>query len=133
MKAEALNQLGQGKEALDLVKVVRDRANALPATDRNITDFTDKEGIAGYILEERAREFAYEGKRWFDLLRNAKRNNYAGMGLLLDVVAISAAPESQQSASTKLRDQNSHYLPIFFTELEANKNLVQNPFYIKTK
>lgn len=133
MKAEALNQIGQGEEALKLVKIIRDRANALPATEKVFTDFTDREGIALYILDERAREFAYEGKRWFDLLRNAKRNDYSQLGLLFDVVVVSASPENQQSAVAKLQDKDSHYLPVFFTELETNKKLVQNPFYVKTK
>ena len=129
MKAEALNQVNKGKDALDLVIEIRERGNALKATEQVFTDFTDKEGIARYILDERAREFAFEGKRWFDLLRNAKRNNYEMLSLILDVVVTTASPEHQQSALTKLRDVNSHYLPINLNELQTNKQLLQNPFY----
>ncbi|WP_187263094.1 RagB/SusD family nutrient uptake outer membrane protein [Pontibacter beigongshangensis] len=128
MKAEALNQLGQGQAALDIVQVIRERANALPETEE-LLEPDDKLGIANYILAERAREFAFEGKRWYDLLRNARRNNYENLGLLLDIVPTTASLETQQSAIVKYRDYNSHYFPVYFYELETNKSLVQNPFY----
>jgi hypothetical protein len=128
MKAEALNQLGRGDEALGLVRVIRNRARALIATEQN-PDPSDKRTIADYILEERAREFAYEGKRWYDLLRNAKRNNYERLDILLDVVANTVTPDRQQSAIAKYKDKNSHYFPIYFYELTTDKQLVQNPFY----
>jgi hypothetical protein len=128
MKAEALNQLGNGQTALELVYFVRARARALVATDRSPSP-SDQTEVANFILEERAREFAYEGKRWFDLLRNARRNNYQRLDLLLGVVASTVPPDRQQSAITKFRDKNSHYLPIFFYELQTDHLLVQNPFY----
>ncbi len=128
MKAEALNQKNQGQQALDLVKMIRDRANALPATERVLAP-DNKSGIADYILEERARELAFEGKRWYDLLRNAKRDNYEKLDLLLDIVAGTVSPEFQSAAITKYRDFNSHYFPYYYKEIEANKALVQNPFY----
>jgi len=128
MKAEALNQLGQGQAALDIIDTVRERANALPATARTPNP-TDKNEITNYLLEERAREFAFEGKRWYDLLRNARRDNYDRIDLLLDIVSTTASPENQQSAITKYRDIRSHYFPIYDYELQTNKKLIQNPFY----
>jgi hypothetical protein len=128
MKAEALNQLGDGTQALDLIEEVRVRAEAIPSTARNIPD-NDKAGITDFILEERAREFAFEGKRWFDVLRNSKRNNYERLDILLNMAAYSAPSDLQQSILAKLRDTDSHYLPIYFYELYANKALEQNPFY----
>ncbi|WP_205499777.1 RagB/SusD family nutrient uptake outer membrane protein [Rufibacter psychrotolerans] len=128
MKAEALNQVGRGQEALNIIQTIRERGNALPATEKVLAP-DDKDGITDYILDERAREFAFEGKRWYDLLRNAKRNNYERIDLLLGIVSTTASPENQQSAITKYRDHNSHYFPIFHREIETNKNLVQNPFY----
>ncbi len=128
MKAEAQNQLGNGQEAIDAVNFIRARARALVATAANPAP-TDKVAIADYILRERAREFAFEGKRWFDLLRNARRNNYQRLDILLDVVAGTVPPNRQQSAIAKFKDKNCHYLPIFSYELTTNKSLVQNPFY----
>ena len=128
MKAEAQNQLGNGQEALNIIDQIRTRARALISTAANPAP-SDKIAIADYVLAERSREFAFEGKRWFDLLRNARRNNYQRLDLLLDVVSITVPPNRQQSAIAKFRDKNCHYLPIYTYELSTNKALVQNPFY----
>lgn len=130
MKAEALAQLNRGQEALDIVKMIRDRARALPATEVGVEP-DDINGITDYILAERAREFAFEGKRWFDVLRNSRRNNYERMDILLNMVMRSAPADRQQSIVNKYRDKMSHYLPIYLFELQTNKNLEQNPFYAK--
>lgn len=128
MKAEALNESGQGAEALNLIYTIRRRANALAATDL-MPAASDKNGIQDFILQERAREFCFEGKRWYDLLRFAKRDNYARLGILLNAVSMSVPSNLQQSAMAKLQDKNSHYFPVYLFELQSNNLLVQNPFY----
>lgn len=128
MKAEAANQLGNGQEALDLITRVRNRAGALAVTNTNPNP-SDKDAVADFIMAERSREFAFEGKRWYDLLRNAKRNNYQRLSILLSMVANTVPPDRQQSAIAKFMDKNSHYLPIYFYELQTDRQLVQNPFY----
>jgi hypothetical protein len=128
MKAEALNQVEKGEDALKLIAEVRERAKALDQTEMSPLA-TDKDGITDYILAERAREFAFEGKRWFDVLRNARRDNYARLDILLTMAAYSAPSDRQQSILAKLQDKNSHYLPVYLYELQTNKALVQNPFY----
>jgi len=129
MKAEALNQIGgRGAEALDLVNKVRTRAKALAATNTN-PDPADKNALGDYILAERQREFSFEGKRWYDVLRNAKRNSYARLDLIMNMVVKSVQGSRQQSALGKYRDYNSHYFPIYQNEILINPKLVQNPFY----
>ncbi len=128
LKAEALNEIGQGQAALDLVYTIRRRGNALFATDLSPAP-GDKNLIQDFILQERSREFCFEGKRWYDVLRNAKRNNYQRLSILLNMVAISVPSNMQQSAQVKMRDKNAHYFPIYLNELQTNKLLVQNPFY----
>ncbi len=127
-KAEALNQSGDGQGALNLVYTIRHRAGALAATDLNPSP-GDKNGVADFILAERAREFAFEGKRWYDVLRNAKRNNYERLDILLNMVALAVPPALQQSAINKYRNKDAHYFPINATELQSDPSLVQNPFY----
>jgi hypothetical protein len=129
MKAEALAwTTGSGQEALDLVKVIRDRANALPLTAQTPLA-TDQQAISDYIIAERAREFAFEGKRWYDILRNAKRNNYSNLPFLLEIELNIAPSDKQQFILNKYKDVRSHYLPINLYELQTDKKLVQNPFY----
>lgn len=126
LKAEAINQLDQPLEASRIVKQIRERASAV---DFKAMDSTSKSSMGNFILEERQRELAYEGKRWYDVLRNAKRNNYERLQLLMDMASFSIPPDRRQAAFAKLRDKNSHYFPIYFYELQTNKLLEQNPFY----
>ncbi|MBC7616689.1 MAG: RagB/SusD family nutrient uptake outer membrane protein [Pedobacter sp.] len=130
MKAEALALTGNGIGALAIIDELRLKRLAVIATQM-IVDPNDQEAVCDYVLAERAREFAFEGKRWFDVLRHAKRNNYSRLNILLDMVAKTVTPTLQQSAITKFRDPNSHYLPIFETELFSDSKLKQNPFYNK--
>ncbi len=131
MKAEALNQMGgRGLEALSYITFIRDRANALDATDLK-PDPGDRNAMTDFILAERAREFAFEGKRWYDILRNAKRNNYERLDILLNMVSKTVPANKQISAINKYKDpaHNSHYFPIYLYELQSDPNLIQNPFY----
>lgn len=137
MQAEALTWLApgdadNGTKAIALVNQVRIARNALPAVNDNVIEQPDPaltENISEFIFNERAREFAFEGKRWYDILRNAKRGDYANEKLLLDIVSASAEPSKQQTVINKYKDRRSHYLPIYSYELQTNKALVQNPFY----
>jgi hypothetical protein len=135
MKAEALlftNRADKFSVALSIIKDVRRRANAVSSTEQTF-DASDPNldplAVSLYVMAERDRELMYEGKRWYDILRNAKRNNYANINILLDIVAQSAPAGSQQSILNKYKDHNSHYFPINYTEILNDPNLVQNPFY----
>ncbi|NGM64589.1 RagB/SusD family nutrient uptake outer membrane protein [Sphingobacterium sp. SGR-19] len=129
MKAEALNGLNRGQEALDLIYTIRERGNAMQGTDLDPAP-DDQQGITTFIVEERAREFAYEGKRWFDVLRNARRNNYQRIDLITSMVVNYAPADRQQAMLGKYRDVDSHYLPIYFIEIQRSGGVLQqNPFY----
>lgn len=128
MKAEACAYSNRGQDALDLIAQIRTRGKALSATAQSPAT-TDANGIARYVLAERGREFAFEGKRWFDLLRVAKRNNFAMLDVLINAALESVPPLYQQSALSKLRDANSLYFPIPQGDIQTDPNLVQNPFY----
>lgn len=128
MKAEAEAQTGQGADALDIIKTIRDRGHALTETEQS-PEPTDVDGVTDYILAERSREFAFEGKRWYDLLRNAKRNRYARKDILINMVKNSAPPDRQQTIMNNYQDTLSHYFPIYYYELNTDLKLVQNQFY----
>jgi len=137
MKAEALNWVTPGNvanstAALAIVDQLRLSRHALASVGSNIVVAPDPSvtlDVSNYIFNERAREFAFEGKRWYDILRNAKRNNYANISILLNIVSSSAQPAKQQSVINKYKDIRSHYLPIYTKEIQNNNLLVQNPFY----
>jgi hypothetical protein len=130
IKAEAVNEQGRGGEALAILEELRTMRKALAATDPDLNE-DDNGGIGLFILAERAREFAFEGKRWFDLLRFARKDNYGNIHLLVDMVSKTADVSVQQSAINKIRQKDSHYLPIQEEELTKDPLLKQNPFYIK--
>lgn len=126
MKAEALAMQESFDEAEILINLVYRRSNPL-LSDLEIepkrTSFEDA------ILQERAKEFAYEGKRWFDLLRMGRRDNYLRKDLFIEYV-ISQFPEQDKFVKrSRLRDPNGWYLPIHEDELDNNVQLTQNPFY----
>ena len=142
MKAEALNQLGLQtdgagaqalyKEAAATMDIVRSARNAVQTSEYDFKGDITGKSLEKLILDERAREFAFEGKRWYDVLRNAKRNNYKDISYLTNL-ANSASPQKQVSIKAKLSESthNSPYWPILDSELEANKQLKQNEFYAK--
>jgi len=137
MKAEALNILDFEANKVEVVTILNKiamRAHpSLPASDSiyvadNILTQVD---LANTILEEKQREFLFEGKRWFDLLRTSRReedpnrvfNDYVGRNIEYDY---------RESALSKLTNEWARYLPIPKADLETNKLLVQNPFYYTT-
>jgi hypothetical protein len=81
------------------------------------------------ILDERGREFFAEGKRWFDLVRFASRNNFANPSLLIERVVGSFDGAAQQIMRPRISNPESWYLPLNTEALSSNPNLVQNPYY----
>ncbi len=81
-------------------------------------DFNDKNALVSAIMEERFKELAFEGHRFYDL----KRRN----------LSIERLPEDAENASgaVLLTPQQAQYaFPIPATEVLINKNTVQNPKY----
>ncbi len=124
MKAEALSQLGRYNEAYDIISEIRDRAGVSSISIANTpTAYEDA------ILNERALELAFEGKRWFDLLRMGRRNNYARKDKLIEIIVSNVPSTQKRILATKLTNPLGWYLPVYEGEIERNKNLVQNPYY----
>ncbi|MDP3643888.1 MAG: RagB/SusD family nutrient uptake outer membrane protein [Bacteroidota bacterium] len=124
MKAEALSQLGKFNEAINIINFIRDRANVVPiAVGNSPIAFEDA------VMEERALELAFEGKRWFDLLRMGRRNNFSRKDKLVETIIKNVPSTQKRILSAKLSNPLGWYLPIYKGEIERNKNLVQNPYY----
>jgi hypothetical protein len=66
MYAEALNENGKTDQALTTLNIVRDRAGLTGYSALNQSDTREM------IYLERRLELAFEGHRWFDLLRTGR-------------------------------------------------------------
>ncbi len=127
MKAEALIMKGAENygPATDIINQIRTRAGiTLP-----LSQGSNEREMLSLVQDERAREFVAEGKRWFDLLRMAQRDGYKYKDYLISQIISGADPSYAPVITSKLQDENSHYLPIHFDELLVNRQLVQNPYY----
>lgn len=145
MKAEAMNQLywdnqARLKEAYDLVMQVRRRNNAVDSESvqeitkneigETVSVYINAEALEQLILDERAREFIGEGKRWYDVLRFALRDNPSGGSKYLMSLAVTGAPpEKAMGMIEKYKSRWFLFWPIHNDEMEINKNLRQNQFY----
>jgi len=123
MKAEAEIELDRFDDANLLI------AETLLRAGMPYENAYDKEILRQNCLDEKGREFLFEGKRWFDLLRAAKRNHFQNKQIIIDMILSGADIKQQAILRTKVYDTLSYYLPIAERELLYNQNLVQNPFY----
>lgn len=116
LKAEALVATGDLSGAAALVNQVRARVN-LPALASSVTSSAD--AMKKAVLKERRLELAFEGHRWFDLLRN-------------DVVLETMnALNSNDVGRLKMNSMTeaTTLFPVPQTELDKNPKLGQNPGY----
>ena len=140
MKAEALVQLISTEtpaadtedmeilsQAFELVQAVNNRS--LMSEDEELAkeSFSTKTAIGELVLNERARELAFEGKRWYDLVRLALRTNTTNEVSTLVSAKIEGGGAS--AVKKKLSTMNSLFFPIAKSELNVNPLLGQNPVY----
>lgn len=103
--------------AADIIDKVRDRAKlgALPTSVRS-----NKNVLLNALLKERRLELAFEGQRWFDLVRLDK---------VEEVMNAVYAKDSGRKAQIYTFDKNSYRLPIPQSVIDANDKIHQNPGY----
>lgn len=115
MYAEALNEdKGPTAEVYDAVNAIRARAN-MPALPEGLS----QEQMRELIRHERQVEFAWEGTRYFDLIR---------WGIADEVIP--NATLFGEVRDTRVFQTGKHELwPIPQKEIDLNPNLTQNPGY----
>lgn len=110
--AEAVNELngGPNKEAYEQVNLIRSRSGA------TLFSGMDKDEFRSAVLEERARELAYEADRRYDLFR---------WGIYLSVM--NAIDMDEHNVAKRRLDRNLLY-PLPNSEVNANDKIdVNNP------
>ncbi len=140
MRAEAsvmLRETGPYNEAWEIVKTIRTRAHENPAllTDKDNQPklpTTQYEAIT-MILDERLLELCFEGKRWFDLVRVATRDEGKYEDIIINMMISNVPTTKREMYAFKLRDNSpwGFYFPIKDSEIEASGGrLEQNPYYL---
>ena len=126
MKAEALIQMGEShfEEAMEMINIIYLRSNFDEEQNPLLLEHYASSGdIEDLLMRERQRELMFEGKRWFDLVRKAKRENDP-LPILMKV-----AQKLPSLSLNRYNNMDALYLPIHIDELRTNKKLEQNPFY----
>ncbi|GHT77105.1 membrane protein [Bacteroidia bacterium] len=137
MKAEALVQLdyeAHKGNAIHLVNQIWLRAHPLALeTDTVYTSlgYNSKQELADLILKEKQKEFLFEGKRWYDLLRTSRREADP-MRVFNLFIERNLDPTYGELIMAKYKNEWARYFPVPLHDMETNKLLVQNPFYITT-
>ena len=108
MKAEALNELGLTQQAYAPLNTVRQRAGLPSVAGLSQTEMREK------IIHERRIELAFEGHRWFDMIR-LQGGQYA-----IDFL--------HGIGKTRVNHERLLF-PIPQTEMDANSLMTQNPGY----
>ena len=142
LKAEALTQMLQEgsdqetiayntpiiSEAFSLVNAVNKRALCQTTLRDTLlaSDYNTKAQMETLVMQERQRELLFEGKRWFDLVRQAQRN---GNTTQIASAAVAKATTNGSLIRNKLAKMDAIYWPYNYEELKVNKNLIQNPAF----
>ena len=140
IKAEILNELkGPSQQVYDEINKVRNRAGIpnveVVWSDPNLCNsqylnrHQTKDGLRDIIMEERSIEFAFEGSRYWDIVRYKKATSEFNT----PVTGWTGNAYGRQNffrLEVKQRRQflNRNYLwPISLNELNTNANIIQNP------
>ena len=127
MKAEALIELESDMpEAVRLINLTYMRSNPDLVEGLKLETYNSKLEMEKLVLRERQRELMFEGKRWFDLMRLARRDD-SPSSLLNYVMKKIGGDASLQTSKMSVMD--ALYMPIHNDELKANTALEQNPYY----
>ncbi|MCT4644025.1 MAG: RagB/SusD family nutrient uptake outer membrane protein [Carboxylicivirga sp.] len=131
-KMEAMNRLdsqGSISEINKMIKQIELRAGVFEYEPISGGEGAIEEAILNYKL----RETAYEGTRWFDLVRIGKRqweaNKTGEENILVKQLTAIFSESIKPFVRGNLNNPEAWYLPIHESEILKNPNIEQNPFY----
>ena len=116
------------QDAFNIVYAINTRSRcdstAIEENELIFEDYPTAKDMQELVRDERARELAFEGKRWYDLVRLAlMEKSTASVKFVADKL------KSGGVVKIKMANIDCLFLPIFHEELRYNKNLKQNPEY----
>lgn len=124
-----------GTNASAFVRIQAHNFNGLASTSQDLEIL---------VMNERARELCFEGKRWFDMLRYNYRHvtgvNYdvilgrqgshvANYEEMLKLIARKYTSGGGSGVTSKMPTEPYLYMPVIQSEMSINPALVQNPVY----
>ena len=120
-------------DSYNLITAVYIRSNPNAVSSKNLntyapkfSSFTDLAGYQTYLMNERRRELLFEGKRYYDLVRRARR---IGNTKEFSSIMTSKLGSGSAALQVKLKMMDYLYMPIWKEEIKVNPNLVQNAAY----
>lgn len=118
-------------DAFNLITAVYWRSNPSAPSLTNpllpqIANFTTYGDFMLLLMQERRREFLFEGKRYYDLVRQARRN---GNTINFSAALTSKLGEASTAVSIKMSDPDFMYMPVAKSQIKVNPKLVQNHCY----
>lgn len=118
-------------DAFNLISAVYMRSN--PNAQSNTTQYRpQRSNFSNYadfeelVENERHREFLFEGKRYYDLVRRARRE---GNTSHFSTAVAAKFGEASKAVLIKMAMLDFMYMPYYKTELDVNPYLSQNPAY----
>jgi hypothetical protein len=126
LHAEALANTGNAGGAADIVDRIRTRAGV--ATKVTAAERASAETMKEVVLNERRLELAFEGQRWFDLMRFG--DDYSKLKEISDGANIVGSPS--YDAYNQIRrpmNDNRVLLPVPTNVIVNNTSIEQNPGY----
>ena len=137
IKAEAciMKENSDFRTAFSLINSINKRARNYTETVKNdtlafSTYSSSREEMEKLLFMERKREFMFEGKRWFDLVRKSLRDNNTHY---LANEATQKQKENAVAIKIQLADINAIFWPYNRDELKKNNLLKQNSAYSDTE
>ena len=133
MKAEALAVSGTTASDFDqvasLCNMTYVRAHPDGVDSLSHSDSYDKTSAENMVMAERRREFAFEGKRWFDLLRLVRRAGGPTDNIINTLVNDKWSGTPPDGIAGKLSSMGYWYWPIHKDQMDVNDKLKQNDYY----
>lgn len=118
------------RQAFTIVNAVSKRS--VMQADHELSDtmlfvsYKTKEQMENLVLAERQRELMFEGKRYFDLVRRARRDGNTEYARKCIATKFTSGGSG---AAAKFSKMDYMYWPYNVTEVKVNKALTQNPAF----